>query len=370
MNYIVKLNDTEYGPVDDLTLAKWVEEDRIVADTEIRSEMIEVWSKASEMPFLEESLAEQRERMIRDGLIDPNAPEESAFMRLVHVIWGRKINKPFEMGYKPCFAKFGSRFNAFCFDGLILLIVFVLICAGGLHYGVSRARMTTEEAPLAKTDNLRIRLELQKKEQQQKAAANNTVGKENIDPDNNEALLRESLAKARKARENAMNDLRDKFGEDFTEFKKGNFEAQTPPTVYADRSAGYRRGYLWVNTADGNKRYICLSAQEGHALWLGAADLKLIFTLAAMAFLPFLLLYYIISFGYYAQTPGMWFYGIFICCRHEEETYFFRAFCYALFMFALGILTPLFVPIFKRGPHDMLCGVYVYNVVAGSSDGQ
>lgn len=369
MNYIVKLNDTEYGPVDELTLAKWIEEDRIVADTDIRSEMIEVWSKASEMPSLEEALAEQKKRMIRDGLIDPNAKKEPALIKLIHVIWGRKITKPFEMGYKPCYTKFGSRFNAFCFDGLILLIIFVAICTGGLYYGLTLARTTTEQAPLAKTDNLKIRLELRKKEQQQKIAGD-TAAVPKADPDSNEALLRESLTKARKARENAMNELRDKFGEDFTEFKKGNFEAQTPPTVYADRSAGYRRGYLWVNTADGNKRYICLNAQEGDALWLEASDLKLVFTLAAMVFLPILLLYYIISFGYYAQTPGMWFYGIFICCRHEAETYFFRAFCYTLFMFVFGFLTPLFVPFFKRGLHDMFCGVYVYNVVAGSSNPQ
>lgn len=369
MNYIVKLDDTEYGPVDELTLAKWVEEDRLTADTEIRPEVIDAWSRASDMPFLEDALAEQRKRLIENGLIDPGGKRESAFSRFAGIVWGRKIVKPFEMGYKPCFPGFGNRFNAFCFDVLILLLIFVAICVGGLYYGLNKARASTEQAPLAVTDNLKVRRELREKEAQEKQAAGDpAAAAAAVEPDSNEALLRESLARAGKARERAMNELRLKFGDDFTRFKRGNFEAQTPPTVYADRSAEYRRGHLWVNTADGNRQYICLSAAEGQALWLDAAELSRIFTLAIMAFLPVLLLYYSVSLGYYAQTPGMWFYGIFICRRNEEEVFFFRAFCYTVLLLTLGILTPLFVPLFKRGPHDILCGVYVYSVVAGPSD--
>jgi len=40
MDYIVRIADEEYGPVDDLTLVKWVVEDRINRDTEISSKLI------------------------------------------------------------------------------------------------------------------------------------------------------------------------------------------------------------------------------------------------------------------------------------------------------------------------------------------
>lgn len=363
MNYIVKLEGTEYGPVDELTLAKWVEEDRITADTWIRSEMLENWVKASDIPCLKDVLEDQKQRIAAEGLVDPNEKQESAVAKLIGAIWGRKAVRPFAMGYKPGFASFGNRFSAFCFDGLILLAVFVALCAGGLGYALRQAQATTERAPLARTDDLKIRKELAAPEK--KAAAGRPD--KAVDPDSNEALLRESVMKAREARDRAIKDLSEKFGEDFARFKKGNFEATTPPTVYADRSAGYRRGYLWVNTADNNRRYICLSADEENALWLESTGLSKVFTAAAMAFLPLLLLYYAISLGYYAQTPGMWFYGIFICRRDEEEVYFFRAFCYTLLMLVFGILTPLFMLLFKRGPHDILSGVYVYSVVAKPS---
>ncbi len=226
----------------------------------------------------------------------------------------------------------------------------------------------TEQAPLAVTDNLKMRKEtVEERKENRSTPASAAAEKKPSDPDSNEALLREGMGKAGEARDRALEELHQKFGEDFTKFQKGNFEALTPPTIYADRSAGYRRGYLWVNTADDHKRYVCLSAAEENAVWMAASDLSRIFTMSVMAFLPILLLYYAFSLGYYAQTPGMWFYGIFICRRNEEEVYFFRAFCYTLMLLTLGVLTPLFVPLFKRGPHDLLCGVYVYNVVAGSS---
>ncbi len=367
MNFIVKLDDTEYGPVDELTLAKWVEEDRITAETEMRSEMIELWSKASDMPFLENALGEQRKRMIAGGLIDPREKQESGLSKLCHAIWGRKINRPFAMGYKPGYVTLSNRFSAFCFDAAILLVAFLLICCGGLGYAVKKAKVSTDQAPLAITDNLKTRAEKAKAEAE--AQAKSKPKEQEIDPDSNEALLAESARKAREARNQAMSELEAKFGEDFAKLKKGNFEATTPPTIYADRSAGYRRGYLWVNIDDNNKRYICLSADNEHALWLAADDLSDIITLAAMAWLPLMLLYYSLTLGYFAQSPGMWFFGIFICARNEEEAYFFRSFCFTLLMLVFGLLTPLCMLLFKRGLHDILSGVYVYSVVARSTDG-
>ncbi len=381
MNYIVKLGDNEYGPVDELTLNKWVEEDRIVADTEVRSELIANWKKASDMPFLKEALANQYERLTASGVIDPNAGKEGAFKRILKQIWAPKEVKAFAMGYKPGFATLSNRFSAFCFDAVILAIVFILFVLGGFNAAISMAEKTTDQAPLAEADNLIIRKQKAKQEAQAEKikaeAAKDQEAKETAvkpkkektETEDNEAMLSDTakgiekeLGKAAGA---AMKNL--KVDTDI-QLKNGNFSAETQPTIFADSSAGYHRGYIWVNTTDNNKRYICISSKEGKALWLVESDLGGIFTKVALYWLPVFLLYYGLSLGYYAQSPGMWFYGIFICRRNQEEVYFFRALCFTLFLLLFGWLLLITYPIFKRGLHDMLSGVYVYSIVAKTSE--
>lgn len=377
MNYIVKLGDNEYGPVDELTLTKWVEEDRIVAGTEVRSELIANWKKASDMPFLKEALANQHERLKASGVIDPNEGKEGILKRIYRVIWVQKEVKAFAMGYKPGFATLSNRFSAFCFDAVILAVVFILLSFGGFNAAISMAEKTTDQAPLAEVDNLILRKQKAKQEEVKAKGASAVETKENpqkakqekTEIEDNEALLEDTAKNIEKGLSEAADEvLKDLKIDTDINLRNGNFTAETQPTIFADSSAGYHRGYIWVNTADNNKHYICLSAEEGKALWIAKSDIGYIFSKVTLYWLPIVLLYYGLTLGYYAQTPGMWFYGIFICRRNQEEVYFFRALCFALLLVLFGWLLPIVHLIFKRGLHDMLTGVYVYSIVAKTSD--
>jgi uncharacterized RDD family membrane protein YckC len=140
-----------------------------------------------------------------------------------------------------------------------------------------------------------------------------------------------------------------------------NLKANTPPCTKACESAGYVQGAMWVDVKNG-KNYVCLSGTENEASWIQTAKLKRIYTFTAVIALLLAMLYYGVTLGYFAQTFGMWFWGIFITKNDIGEVYFSRAFVFTVLMLMLGILAPLFVYIFGRAPHDMLAGVRVINV--------
>lgn len=54
MKYIVKVGESEYGPVDEEDVIRWVVEGRIQEDTPIRKEKVVRWMHASELDFLAE----------------------------------------------------------------------------------------------------------------------------------------------------------------------------------------------------------------------------------------------------------------------------------------------------------------------------
>ena len=63
MQYIIKdIKNEEHGPIDAETLAKWVDEDRVTAETPVRSSLIASWKTASQIAILTERLAEQEIR--------------------------------------------------------------------------------------------------------------------------------------------------------------------------------------------------------------------------------------------------------------------------------------------------------------------
>jgi uncharacterized RDD family membrane protein YckC len=82
------------------------------------------------------------------------------------------------------------------------------------------------------------------------------------------------------------------------------------------------------------------------------------------------LLYYGVALGTYAQTAGMWFWGIMLAKQGEEaddleEAYPLRAYSFALAMFVLGALTPLCLILPRqRAIHDLLTGCVVVGIAA------
>lgn len=370
MKYIVKIADAEYGPIDELTLLKWVDEDRINRDTEITAKLIKNWRKASDLDFLKEVLAEQNERFKTEGVAGYEEVKETAWGRFKVAIWGQIEEKAFAMSYKPDFARLSARLNAFCFDFFILILVFILLAIVGMYGAFKFATINTASNPLEPQDNL-IATTIEKTSTEKKLSegepiTDNDKSKVPAAADNTELLkgvAKDLESKADEATQKVMGKFRGKI-KTTSQALKANLSSVNAPSIFADSSAGYKTGYIWVNTADNNHRYICLSANEGSARWIEVSELGKFFTLATICWLPILLLYYGISLGYFAQSPGMWYFGIFICNRNQKETYFFRAFCFTILMLIFGILMPLSVLAFKRGVHDLLCGVYVYSVVA------
>jgi len=94
------------------------------------------------------------------------------------------------------------------------------------------------------------------------------------------------------------------------------------------------------------------------------------FRFLAGAFILCTLLYYGLALAIYAQTVGMWFWGIMLAKRGESpddlaEAYFLRAYCFALAMILFGVLTPLTLILPRqRAIHDLLTGCVVVGIAA------
>ncbi|MFZ2653515.1 MAG: RDD family protein [Victivallales bacterium] len=78
------------------------------------------------------------------------------------------------------------------------------------------------------------------------------------------------------------------------------------------------------------------------------------------------LLYYGISLGVFAQTFGMWFWGIMLSRVDLGEVFLGRAYLFTILTFLLGILSPLFVLFnpFKRALPEILSGTMIIGVAA------
>ncbi|MCP4180818.1 MAG: RDD family protein [bacterium] len=87
-------------------------------------------------------------------------------------------------------------------------------------------------------------------------------------------------------------------------------------------------------------------------------------------FLVLLILYLGGSIAVFAQTLGMWFFGILLVrnCDEATEVYFLRAYCYALLMIIFGIISPIsnFVLCRKRALHDIITDTQIVSICAKS----
>ncbi|MDD5598452.1 MAG: hypothetical protein PHV82_10945, partial [Victivallaceae bacterium] len=145
------------------------------------------------------------------------------------------------------------------------------------------------------------------------------------------------------------------------EVHENNLTANCPPYTFADKNAGYQTSSLWMDTV-ANEEYVCLSGAPGAARWLKTGDLNKILTGGLAALLLGVFVVNALCLGYYSQTFGMWFWGIFLSKRRIEEVYFFRAFVFTLLWPLCFIFSPLFVYVFQRGLHEMIAGVRLIRV--------
>ena len=111
---------------------------------------------------------------------------------------------------------------------------------------------------------------------------------------------------------------------------------------------------------------IQIRLNDREVLRVSRADCNAAFTWPLFWLALFILLYYTFSFGIFAQSVGMWFWGIFLTRKDEREVYFLRALAYAALLPVFGILMIPSVLIFRRSVADFICGTRQLNVFSSS----
>lgn len=103
------------------------------------------------------------------------------------------------------------------------------------------------------------------------------------------------------------------------------------------------------------------------ALAVGAGyDVNAVFDRLFIIFFAGMLLYYGISLGVYAQTVGMWFWGIMIVKKNNGEVFLGRAYLFSLLMIIFGVISPFIVYVnpSRRSLHDILSGTKLIKIAA------
>jgi hypothetical protein len=96
------------------------------------------------------------------------------------------------------------------------------------------------------------------------------------------------------------------------------------------------------------------------------AEVNSAFNRAFYILVTCVLLYYGISLGLFAQTFGMWFWGMIIAKADLGEVLFFRAYFFTVLMLLFGVLSPFIVYFnpYRRSLHEMLSGTMVIRTAA------
>ncbi len=357
MQYIIKdANNEEHGSVDAETLAKWLEEDRITAETPVRNSLVVSWRTVGDLPFLAERLAEQAVRIQKSATMTEKSGSilKNIKKRLVTKFVPRHSSR-FEHKRAPQYAQMMPRFMAGLYDLMLILLIGMLICAAGIFHAYSSSASMTDDSKqeIAEKDNMMLavkRAERKRRLEMERSFAAASKGKKGEELEKFEKSFAEKLDAEKK--KNAA--IRKKLHEN-------NLNADCPPCTLADKDAAYQVGSIWVDTTT-NQKYVCLSGKVGAARWINTKDLTGIMTVCVTVWAIVILLFYAFCLGYYSQTFGMWYWGIFISKRKTAEVYFFRAFIFTLLYPVCFILSPLFVYIFHRGLHEILCGVKLIRV--------
>ena len=374
MEFIIKdIEDNEHGPVDQDTLKKWIDEDRVTGDTPIRNSLLGKWKTVAELDFVEENLNQQRTRL--EETTSQAAKTLGSVSSIKSIFKKEKKEKTsFAYQHAPENAIASSRIWAFVFDmGFLTVVLLLPLFAIASFYAYSEAGGQTDNSVSVLPRQYVLAPPEEKEVPVQEAVpeAKNISAPPTAAPPKVKTIVVSPTADKKQIAEVVENvpapaAEKPAAAEVVNPLKKkpvlDNLKAESPPCTKACESAGYIQGALWVDIK-GGKTYICLSGAENEARWIQTVTLKKIYTITAVMALCIAMIYYGVTLGYFAQTFGMWFWGIFITKNDISEVYLYRAFLFTVMMMILGIVSPVFVYIFGRAPHDLLCGVRVINVV-------
>lgn len=347
MNFYIKDSDgVQQGPFDEETLKKFVEIEKINSETQIRNHMLPSWKPASDIDFLKDALAAQAEK--EEEIIEENKSILQRSLELIGLGGSSEqshiktpVKSCFENKYVPDSAGFIQRVKAAITDFIIVGVVALILLSIGTAAVMLKAYDTTAFVEIPKSEPAA-------KDVKKNENAENTAKKTSDD----------ILAEAKKRTEAA-----DKPPVQPVDL----FSAETSPSNADDSTKGFHIGSLWTNSASGIV-YGCVSSSEGSAKWCPVPFMNQVFYILFTVFFVVTLLYYGISLGFFAQTFGMWFWGIFIVCYDKATPVFlFRAYIFALAGFLFGILLPVMTILpGQRSIHDILTGVWVIRIASKS----
>ena len=374
MEFIIKdIDGNEHGPVDQDTLKKWVDEDRANGDTPVRNSLLGNWKTISNLDFMRENLELQAKRVEETTTGVGQSLSSASSLKSIFKK-EKKLKTSFTYQHAPESANTSSRMWAFVFDlGFIALVFFLPLFAAANYYAYSYAGANTDNtvATLPQHDVLATPEKNEPEEAAPAPAVSLPPGAKPAaaPPKAKTAVVtptadKKQTAEVVEATPSAEKEVEPPVVEPVVVKKKpilDNLKANMPPCTKACESAGYIQGALWTDIKDG-KNYICLSGAENEARWIETVKLKGIYTFIAVITLCLAMVYYGVAIGYFAQTFGMWFWGIFVTKNDISEVYLFRSFVFTVLMMLLGILSPISVYLFGRAPHDLIAGVRVINV--------
>ncbi len=358
MEFVVRTKDGSVeGPVDQETLKKWVELDKIVADTPVRNAMLANWKEARDIEFLRELLDVQTARL--EAEVEANKGFIDRTLELIgfgndaakRKALAKEKSSAFKYEFIPNPASVPLRTMAALFDLLLIGALALVLFFAGVSTVYSKALLTS--------------------------ARNSADAKEAREASELVVAAKAAAAKAAAAQEEAAKQEAAKEPEKAAPEKKEPPKAPLPepkgeviesyaPGLKDDVTLGCRLGTIWTDKSLGTA-YACINPDEGNALWCERNFMNSTFYTLFAAFVATVLLYYGIALGVFAQTFGMWYWGIFIVKPEElEEVFPLRAYIFAILGIFLGFLTPFmsYVTPNRRTAHDLIAGVRVIRISA------
>ncbi|QSH41638.1 hypothetical protein P0136_07000 [Lentisphaerota bacterium ZTH] len=364
MNFIIRdASGVEHGPVDEETIAKWVDEDRVTPETPVRNSLINTWKAAGDLKFLLERFSEQEKRR---AAAESSAKKSARAVKSMakSFVNNKETGTMFRHKHIPEYATTGRRLLALLCDLLLVFIVGCLFFSCGMYYAHDLAGKYTDNSRrmLAEKDNMVLELKHQsgKKRKRRRVTAEQQL----LHLKNSEKpAAKEEAGITEKYFNDAANEVNMavKSQQKIYKLHKDNLNAEYPPYTCADKRGGYGISSVWIDKTAAEK-YVCLGAARNDARWIKVSILSNIFTWCLVILLGIAILYYGLTLGFFAQTFGMWFWGIFITRKNISEVCYFRAFWWTVLMFLTGILMPFFNYLLHRGLHDILSGVRIIRV--------
>lgn len=313
MEYIVLGKDgKEYGPVDSETLQKWVEHGRVFKDTKVRNALMMKWNDAGKMDFLNaafelQEVHEEEEAATVGGKLKNIlglAPEKHELEE------EEQVNTAYKQKYVPNPPFPLKRIYAFLIDALIicvygLILFFIMVIITGTWVKVQSQGFE----------------KISEMGEKGSVVTGTSPEGEFIEIVDEEAVKAEKKAEA--------------------------LSKVAPKTTEIDESEEK-------------------PALAEPVIFPPPASLRKTFNFFFAVFCLSVFLYYGISLGIYAQTVGMWYWGLIIVKGKNEEAFAARTFAYAVAAFLLGITTPIVVLVNpqRRSLQGYITGCRIISITA------